>query len=521
MRLAVRRPTLMLLAVLPLAAGCDTLLPSHPVVTIIGPSTADPLMPPVEIRGTVTGSSDIVRITYNVNGLAEEEVPITPAREVAFSFVLEELRKGTVVVTVSATDSKGNRGQSVYQFQTPLAPQITILEPAEGEIIRHPGTLVRVRVRHLGDIEQPTYAVGGTWKEPLEFETRPLTGPVDTVIVFSAYFGGSGSRTLTVRVGDGETYTDAAVNVQVDVPQREYAVTFFGEGSQALGLNDSGTVVGRVTVDGRARAFSWSDGVTTLLSTLEGAASSATSINADGIVAGVIDTGSCPVAAVWENGVARILTPEGTCYEHAVDINNNGFVLVNRANGHEPPALVNLATGDRTVFPTCGAGPGWHATSLNDQNRVVGFSQSSVYSQWCRAGFPAGFAFPWVDVTIFGRVSYASDINNHGTVVVNTGLHGDRIVITGETGEAVYVSGYGHGPKGRAINDNGTVLTGAGSAVRLWTPDRTYDLRTGTWEVDTLNSHTRNRLNNLNAFVATVTNTQTGVSGGALLTPAP
>jgi uncharacterized membrane protein len=498
-----------LLALLPLAAGCDRVLATPPVVTIIGPSNSEAVVPPVEISGTVSGSTDIVQLTYNVNGGEEREVAITPGREVAFSFMLEELPRGAVVVTVSARDSRGNAGRSVHTFQTPLGPQVTILEPADGQIIRHPGTWVRIRIRHPIGTQSPTYAVNGSWRNPLQFETHALTAPVDTVIGFSAYLGDTGSHTLTVRISDGEASTEVSVNVEVDIAQREYSVTFFGEGSRALGLNESGTVVGRVPVDGLARAFSWTDGVMTLLPTPDGAASSAAAINEAGVIAGMIDSGSCPVAVVWEDGAARVLTPPGTCFESSADINDTGFVLVNRGHTSGPPYLVNLATDDRTDFSTCGPSPGWLATSLDDQNRVVGF-EPGLYPRACAAGFPAGFAWPWVDVSIFGRASYLADINNRGTVVFNTGMHADRIVLTGEVEEAVYLTGYGHA-SGRAINEDGTVLTGHGSNVMLWTPDRSYHVRTGQWEADYFAAGMRNHLNNRNMIVA----------GGALLTPLP
>jgi uncharacterized membrane protein len=509
MKRAAVRLAIPLLAVLSLAAGCDRVLAPPPVVTIAGPSNTEAVVPPVEISGTVRGSSDIVQLTYNVNGGEDREVAITPGREVSFSFVLEELPRGAVVVTVNARDSRGNAGQSVHQFQTPMGPHVTILEPVDGQIIRHPGTWVRLRIRHPIDTQIPTYAVNGSWSDPLQFETRALTAPVDTVIGFTAYLGDSGPRTLTVRISDGEASTEVSVNVEVEIAQREYSVTNFGEGSRALGLNESGTVVGQVPVDGLARGFSWSEGVMTLLPTPDGAASSAAAINEAGVIAGMIDTGSCPVAAVWEDGVARVLTPEGTCHERAADINNTGYVLVNRGHTHGPPYLVNLATDDRTEFSTCGPSPGWDAVALNDQNRVVGF-EHGLYPRACAAGFPAGFAWPWVDVTIFGRASFLSDINNRGTVVFNTGMHADRIVLTGEVDEAVYLTAYGHA-RGRAINEDGTVLTGHGSNVMLWTPDRSYHVRTGQWEADYFVAGMRNHLNNRNMIVA----------GGALLTPLP
>lgn len=514
---AIFRCAIPLLALLPLAAGCDRVLATPPVVTIIGLSNSEAVVPPVEISGTVSGSSDIVQLTYNVNGGEEREVAITPGREVAFSFVLEELPRGAVVVTVNARDSRGNAGRSVHTFQTPLGPQVTILEPTDGQIIRHPGTWVRIRIRHPIGTQSPTYAVNGSWRNPLQFETHALTAPVDTVIGFSAYLGDTGSHTLTVRISDGEASTEVSVNVEVDVAQREYSVTFFGEGSRALGLNESGTVVGQVPVDGLARAFSWTDGVMTLLPTPDGAASSAAAINEAGVIAGMIDTGSCPVAAVWEDGAARVLTPQGTCGESSADINNTGFVVVNR--DHAPPYLVNLASDARSEFSTCGASPGWYAVALNDENRVVGF-ETALYPLRCSAGFPAGLSWPRVDVTIFERLNYFSDINNRGTVVSNVGMHADRIVLTGEVEAAIYLTGYGH-TSGRAINDDGTVLTGHGSTVRLWTPDRTYRLRTGPWEVDVLTWGSSNGLNNRDQFVTRVRNTETGAAGGALLTPLP
>jgi hypothetical protein len=508
-----------LLVVLPFAAGCDRELPPPPVITIIAPSDPGPLVPPVEVSGTVTGEFDIVQLSYDVDGGAEQEIAIAPGREVSFSFVLEDLPVGPTQITVHARDSRGSEARSVLELEGAGGPQLTILEPADGQIIRHPGTWVRVRVEHPGGTLRPQYSIdGGPWTEAEPFEAGPLTAPVDTVIGFSVLFEGSGARALTVRIGDGRNFTDATVDVQADVQQREHSVTFFGAGSRALGLNEGGTVVGHVPVDGQLRAFSWSNGQTTLLATPEGAASSAVAVNAQGVVAGWIDTGSCTTAVVWEGGIARTLTPTGTCHERSADINDTGYVAVNRSA--DPPYLVNLATDARTVFPMCGGTLEWEVVGLNDHNRVVGF-RSGLYRGSCAGGFPSGFAWPMVDVGIFGRVAYFSGINDHGVAVLNIGLHGEKIVLTGEVEEALYLSAYGLRHPARAISDAGHVLAGGAAHLHLWTPDRTYRLETGPWSVIDPTAASGTRLNSAGQFVTRVENTETGQIGGALVTPVP
>ena len=83
---------------------------------------------------------------------------------------------------------------------------------------------------------------------------------------------------------------------------QRYALTDLGPGV-ALGLNDTGQVVGYSSVNGNSVATLWSGGMTTILGTLPGWTDSfAAGINDAGTVVGY--SGDVPATPVFFNGIA-------------------------------------------------------------------------------------------------------------------------------------------------------------------------------------------------------------------------
>jgi probable HAF family extracellular repeat protein len=151
--------------------------------------------------------------------------------------------------------------------------------------------------------------------------------------------------------------------------------TLGGLYSEAFGVNDAGTIVGRSTIDPTnaqlVNAFVYSNGTMTNIGGI-----SAVSINEKGQVVGIQDQQS---AFIYENGVKQIIgSPGGGVFPW--DISDRGVVVAdapfnegNRATYYENGSWHNIGVlggpADGEVWDTYSA-----ANALNNRNQVVGYS---------------------------------------------------------------------------------------------------------------------------------------------------
>ncbi|MER3490792.1 MAG: hypothetical protein C4328_13160, partial [Meiothermus sp.] len=85
----------------------------------------------VRIQGTATDDREVKRVTYQLNGGAENEVQVAAGKSVSLDFTVSGLGQGNNVVSVNAYDGANNKGSaSVTVVYQPNAPSVTITQPA-------------------------------------------------------------------------------------------------------------------------------------------------------------------------------------------------------------------------------------------------------------------------------------------------------------------------------------------------------------------------------------------------------
>jgi hypothetical protein len=86
---------------------------TQPTVTITSPAAgAVVATPSVTVEGGASDDVGVTRVTYQLDGGAEWDVPVTPGPSVEFSFAAERLLAGENTITVYAYDAAGNRGSA-------------------------------------------------------------------------------------------------------------------------------------------------------------------------------------------------------------------------------------------------------------------------------------------------------------------------------------------------------------------------------------------------------------------------
>jgi probable HAF family extracellular repeat protein len=163
-----------------------------------------------------------------------------------------------------------------------------------------------------------------------------------------------------------------------------------GTGSTALGINNSGQVVGSAnTVGGNTHAFLYSGGVMQDLGTLGGSDSSALAINNAGLIVGnAVGASLLPHAFLYSGGLMQDL---GNLIGHqylssAQGINNEGQVVGYWAFDPINPYHAFLYSGGTVtdLNTVIDSSSGWtlqDATGINDQGQIVGYGLNSSGQQ--------------------------------------------------------------------------------------------------------------------------------------------
>jgi probable HAF family extracellular repeat protein len=159
--------------------------------------------------------------------------------------------------------------------------------------------------------------------------------------------------------------------------------------SGAIGINDSGTVVGYSNVKGQPAinfvATSWNTaGTITNLGTLSGGNSSAAfEINSAGVIAGDSFTSSGIVNATsWTNNKIKSLgTLPKAIFTAGLDINDNGYIVGESVFGYGPPFKSHgfVWTGSTMVdLGTLAGGVTSMANAINTAGYIVGQSDGNI-----------------------------------------------------------------------------------------------------------------------------------------------
>jgi len=192
--------------------------------------------------------------------------------------------------------------------------------------------------------------------------------------------------------------------------------------SAALGINNSGQVVGGTNVDGGStRAFIWDE--TNEMQDLLGVTSNAEAINDAGVVVGTASIEAIHVSFIWDEiqEVREIMSISGPAYPF--DINNSGQV-VGRYWPDERAFIWDETNGMQDIG-TLAEGITL-ARSINNLGQVVGSSR--IDNVWHAFLYQNGSMDDLNDLIPEGSgwvLEHAQDINNNGQIVGIGFFNGD------------------------------------------------------------------------------------------------
>ena len=218
--------------------------------------------------------------------------------------------------------------------------------------------------------------------------------------------------------------------------------------SYALGINNSGQVVGSCTYPDGTFAFLYSAGVRTPLGTLGGPYSFATAINASGQVVGISQTATGTVPFLYSAGT---LAPLGSLGDGVTPnaINASGQVVGQYLTPNGPFRGFLYSGGVMTDLPTVG-GPS-SALGINDSGQVVGSSGSGA------------FLYSGGDTTYLAA-DQAVAINDTAQIVVIAGTH-SFLYSGGSMTDLGLLGGYYDGNNVHQNFATGTALNARGQVV--------------------------------------------------------
>ena len=225
----------------------------------------------------------------------------------------------------------------------------------------------------------------------------------------SAYFDGHSRAFFRDNTSGNTVYLEEIVGVET--PFESYA----------LGINNDNVVVGRafsfVPGDFWIAGFVWNPltGVATLLPNGNGNVySQANAINDDGVIVGGNWGSSGAGGAVWYDATLPPVMLEGFEYIEPLDVNSTGEFAGALVNGGTPFAFIGVV-GELHALPYFGLS-GCGAQALNDSGWVVGSTSFPEDSYQACLWKLDSFATP-LGVLAGGWGSYATGVNNHGTIV--------------------------------------------------------------------------------------------------------
>lgn len=314
------------------------------------------------------------------------------------------------------------------------------------------------------------------------------TTPYDVTIVGAANsqaWGLNNEGTVVGRTFDATSNYRAFVNTgtgPVDLG------TLGGTNSMAAAVNDAGQIVGSAdNAAGQSRAFLYQDGSMTNLGTFGGDASHGWGINAAGATVGSAFAPENPNDFSGQRAFVR--PPGGTLqdigtlpgfsspYAETFDINNHGQIVgaSGQAGPGDPPVHPFLySNGVMTDLGTFGDAYST-AFAVNDAGLVVGYSDSLADFHIPQAFLYAGGTLINLDPRLGGNGSIAFDINNLGQIVGRSGTLGAFIMRGNDVTSLDTLIDPAAGwriAEARAINDRGQIaatglLDGTAYAVLL------------------------------------------------------
>jgi len=223
--------------------------------------------------------------------------------------------------------------------------------------------------------------------------------------------------TVIGRIRTGNT--ESAVIWQGNTPQ----VVAQGSDATLVKINNAGTAVGMLTAapSDHTQAIIWQNNALAILPAVSGATDSyALSINDAGAVLGYSLVADGGVAWIWQDGQTQPLTMGGSTWTTANAINNQGDIL-----GGASGASVLWRQGQLTRLESLPGNGAASGLALNEQGQVVGYSygtEDDLSIPWFRATlWENGQAYNLNDLVVNslegGTLEHALGINEKGQIV--------------------------------------------------------------------------------------------------------
>jgi len=241
----------------------------------------------------------------------------------------------------------------------------------------------------------------------LIFSTFAAADPIYTVVGLGVGPGSSTGYAVNSAGTVAGAVQSASGSQQAFVSGPEGAAILSPASSEsyAYGINNAGTAVGIVYLDGQAYGTIWNGSQPTQL----GAGSYATAINNEGEVAG--GNGQAFIEA---NGqIQELATAPGIGWSAAYGINDSGTVVGDgQLSNGTFRGIVWSPDGGMVVLGTWG-GTSSQATAVSDGGEVVGFASLANGYQHAFSMLDAMM----IDLGTLGLSSYAYGVNDSGEVV--------------------------------------------------------------------------------------------------------
>jgi|GEM_PF-2701509 len=476
--------------------------------------------PDVVLQGTLADSTGLSSMWVEVNGRAGDTTRFAAApRQVAFGVTLIGLRVGNNSVRVLARDVRGNVGTRsfglAYAPRDVTPPRLVVLAPGTEVTVSVDSVRITGRATDDVGVRSIRYSVDGGAE--MELSITPDTAVSFAFTVSALPVGGNTIR-IVARDAAGGTGTVVVSAARRPPPYTLTPLgTFGGGGSAALGVNESGEVVGWAQNPANSLLpFVWRGGALTRLAA-DGESGTAGFVNDAGMVAGTTYvTYPATRVRVWTDGATRVL-PIDSVEPVASGINGRGDV-VGHTNASTPDTLPGTAfvwrNGSVAYLGVDAGAVRSRATGINDRGQVVG---TLYFEDRGRS------AFLWENgrfTLLFprGTRSAAVDVNEHGHVLVER-PNSEHIIW--EPTRTRAVEGMG---RPQAMNDHGHVVGEAGGVnvpTRgvLWIRGKAFDLTSllpdSSWTVLTATG-----INNRGQITGSARNQTTGKVEAVLLTPA-
>ncbi|WP_157202565.1 Ig-like domain-containing protein [Calidithermus chliarophilus] len=178
-----------------------------PTVSISSPANGATLSSSsVTVQGQASDNVAVTRMTYQLNGGAEQNLSITSAATLNFSFALGGLAAGANAVVVNAYDAAGNKGTAALSLTyTPpdtTNPTVGFTSPAAGATLSGTVSVAGTASDNVAVAKVELSVDGGAYR--LAQGTANWSFTLDTTGL------GNGAHTLTVRATDTSGNTASA-----------------------------------------------------------------------------------------------------------------------------------------------------------------------------------------------------------------------------------------------------------------------------------------------------------------------